>query len=397
MNFKCGNLLFSLFSAVVWISAGTACASKPRVAEAIFENSAGSPLVSLIQSAKTSVDIEIYEMNDMGVHLAIQDALNRRVKVRVIKDGTPVGGSCRVFSPLSERDTVDCQAEKSLKISVQEAGGEYVAFNKENLCAAPGGKCFEHGKIVLVDRSRALLSTGNFNSTSLCSASERGDTCNRDYTVVSEDPSVVNLLETIFEKDIVGQRYDMSVILAKTGNGKVTVSPFSLEPLIRFIQTAQKSIQIQNQYLKNPQLNQAIREAASRGVEVEVMVASACSFGPPKSGDAQGWTATYRAFDLAGVKTRIFPRKIQIRGVGGYLHAKTIVVDQRRAWVGSVNGSTQSLTNNREFGIFIDEPSQVQKLSNIMYHDFVDPNGETWKESLDCKNDPRPSSGEEGN
>ena len=59
------------------------------------------------------------------------------------------------------------------------------------------------------------------------------------------------------------------------------------------------------------------------------------------------------------------------------------------AWVGSVNGSTTSLTNNREYGIFIDDLVEVQKLNSFMETDFVNANSESWQESLVCKKDPQ--------
>ena len=36
------------------------------------------------------------------------------------------------------------------------------------------------------------------------------------------------------------------------------------------------------------------------------------------------------------------------------LHAKVILVDRDRAFVGSFNFTTNSLTNNREMGLFLD-------------------------------------------
>jgi hypothetical protein len=56
-----------------------------------------------------------------------------------------------------------------------------------------------------------------------------------------------------------------------------------------------------------------------------------------------------------------------------------------------VNGSTTSLSDNREFGIFLTDRVEVKKLQFFMDQDFSNPNGETWEESAECKSDPSPS------
>ena len=202
---------------------------------------------------------------------------------------------------------------------------------------------------------------------------------------------MVKVLSTVFENDLKGSSYNLEAILNSSNAQKLTISPFSLAPLVQFINSAKKTIQIQNQYLKDPTMNAAIMKAAKRGVNVYVMVSSACSFGRPKPSMVTQWNAQFGEFDQAGIHTKIFTRNILVSGVHGYLHAKAILVDSNRAWVGSVNGSTMSLSNNREFGIFLDDPTEVNKLSTFLYSDFTNPNAESWQDSLLCKHDPRPT------
>ena len=378
-----------------WIFAGLLIFSQSPNAhaelETFYENSSASPLISFLKSAHQNIDIEIYEMDDPLVHSTIVAALKRGVKVRVVQEDRPVGASCKLFEAADKADSKSCQSEKALVASVRQAGGQYVPFNHAALCGKAGSHCFEHGKIVIVDGTSVLISTGNFNSTSICNKSEHPDNCNRDYSVVSKDESVVSTLSKFFEKDLAGQAYDVGAILAQAPTDKLTVSPLSLQPMIDLINTAKSTLQIQNQYLNDPDMNRAIMEAANRGVKVEVNVSSACSFGKPKGSEITKWNNIFGGFDSAGIKSRIFTRKMQVGGVSGYLHAKTILVDGNLAWVGSVNGSTTSLSDNREYGIFLVDGSEVQKLASFMNQDFADQNGESWQDSLECKNDPRPA------
>jgi phosphatidylserine/phosphatidylglycerophosphate/cardiolipin synthase-like enzyme len=375
---------------ILALALGTTSFAKTST-DKFYENSSSSPLLNLFKASQKSIDIEIYEMDDPLVIAAIKAAVDRGVRVRIVKEDKPVGAACRVFVAKTASDSTSCQNQKDLVSYVQNGGGVYTAFTTSTLCAVAGSTCFEHGKIVVVDGSQSLISTGNFNASNLCNKKEHPTACNRDYSIVSTDANVAASLTTFFEKDLRGATYSVKDTLTQAPTQKLTVSPESLAPLVAFINTARKSIQVQNQYLKVPEMNQALMDAAKRGVSVQIMVASACSFGRPTPGAVNTWNQIYTAFETAGVQTRVFTRNIQVNGVAGYLHAKAIVIDGVKAWVGSVNGSTTSVSNNREYGIFLNDLTEVTKLKAFMDQDFKDPNGESWQDSASCAHDPAPA------
>lgn len=370
--------------------------SRAHIAPGFYNNADGSPLVRLIRSATSRLDIEVYEMDDPQVIAAIRDALQRGVRIHIVKEPQPVGASCKVFengdsrSPRNEpvsrsarSGAASCDDQRQLVDDVNQSGGSYVPFAKPELCGG-GKRCLEHGKIVVADDRIALISSGNYNTTNLCDLDYSPRTCNRDYTYIDDNPSVIRSLQAVVETDMQGQSYDVESAIDPGARDKLTVGPDSLEPIVRFVQSARKSILIENQYLKEPNLNNALLQAARNGVDVKVIVSSACSFGEPRPYEKRQLTRIFTEFDNAGIETRMFNRNIRIDGEHGYLHAKAIVVDGTRAWMGSVNGSTQALTQNREFGIFFNDPTQVRKLSTVMSADFSNPNEESWQDSLDC-------------
>ena len=348
-----------------------------------FENSSGSPLVKLLQGAKSSIDVETYEMDDPAVDQALRSAVDRGVKLNIVQEGSPVGASCHVFggSSAPSSQTPTCLRQQDLVNYVTSHGGQYVPFSK-SLCGKPGSRCYQHGKIAIIDNSAVVISSGNFNATSLCDLAASPKNCDRDYTILSRDQAVINSLQAIFNNDLAGQASDMSNI----GSPRLTVSPFSsLQPIVDFIGSAKSTLQIETQYLKDPTMNQAIIDAANRGVNVSVMVSSDCSFAKPKPTEAAKFQAIYSAFDSAGVKSRIFSGRMKVGGIKGYLHAKAIIVDGVRAWIGSENGSTTALTDNREYGIFIDDAGLISQLNQNVSADFANPQGESWQDSLACK------------
>jgi phosphatidylserine/phosphatidylglycerophosphate/cardiolipin synthase-like enzyme len=201
---------------------------------------------------------------------------------------------------------------------------------------------------------------------------------------LSDDRDVVDSLEAVVENDLRGETYDVAGVIKPGAERKVSVGPVALRQLVSFLRSAKKSIRIENQYLKEPTINTTLVEAAKHGIHVEVTLASACSFGRPRDTEAKKLANIFSQFDDAGISTRMFTKNIKINGEKGYLHAKAIIIDGVRAWVGSINGSTQATSLNREFGVFFYDSDDIQALARIMDADHRDSNGESWRESLDC-------------
>jgi phosphatidylserine/phosphatidylglycerophosphate/cardiolipin synthase-like enzyme len=139
--------------------------------------------------------------------------------------------------------------------------------------------------------------------------------------------------------------------------------------------------------LDQKDMNAALETAAESGVTVNTMVASSCSFGKPSKSEVKSTTTTYTAFDNAGIHSTMFSSSILINGKGGYLHAKAMVADGNRAWMGSVNGSNSATSNNREFGVFFSNPTWVKTLDNQIIADRNASGAETWQQSLACDKD----------
>ena len=352
------------------------------IATGLYNNADGSPILALIGAATKTLDMEIYTMDDQTVRDAIRSAMACGVTVRIVKEPQPDGDYCQVFGAASTES--DCQDQQSLVSEVNSAGGQYVAFNKTNLCPESGKSCYEHGKIAIADSSVGLISTGNFDPTSLCDVAEDPSQCNRDYSVITTDSDIITSFENIIGDDLKGETYNVADDITPAAAPKVTVSPISLQPIENFVASAKHTLQIQNQYLEDADWNRAIETSAKSGVQVQVNVESFCNFGTPTAGDVKEDTSIFTGFDSAGVTSRIFNKNVQIDNHQGYLHAKTMVADGTSAWVGSVNGSTTALQNNREFGLFLADQASISKLAGIMTGDFDSPNEETWQQSLDC-------------
>lgn len=356
--------------------------------EGVYLNSDGSPVVPLLKNAKRSIDMEIYTMKSPTIRRLLRDALARGVQIRVVAEPKPLGAKCKVLDGKKEAAGTDCGDEKKLVSEIKAAGGSYVGFNKEALCGTGDrdGRvgCFQHGKMVLVD-GVSLISTGNLDSTNLCL--DNSKTCNRDFSIVLRDPRIYQTLQSIFVADLKGTSYDVRSKIPQELESILTVSPYSEHPILEFINSATETLEIEAQYLKEPKINEALVQKSKAGVNVSIVAASACSFGFPKPTEANRVTEIYSEFDQAGITSRMFNKSNRVNGKNGYMHAKVMVADGKRAWLGSENGSTESITRNREFGVVFENPAWVKKLHAVIRADQVDPNTESWEESLTCAKD----------
>ena len=114
---------------------------------------------------------------------------------------------------------------------------------------------------------------------------------------------------------------------------------------------ATTSLDIYAEVLRDPELLAAIRDAARRGVRVRIVVSPSDDFATEEAQLA-----------AAGVAIR-YSRTL-------YIHAKVIIADRERAFLGSQNLSATSLDLNRELGIIVRDPISLARLSRTFELDF---------------------------
>jgi phosphatidylserine/phosphatidylglycerophosphate/cardiolipin synthase-like enzyme len=54
-----------------------------------------------------------------------------------------------------------------------------------------------------------------------------------------------------------------------------------------------------------------------------------------------------------------------------YEHAKMMIADGKRAFIGSINFSTASTTDARELGVFFDDAAAIKTISDDFEHDWA--------------------------
>ncbi|MBX3190276.1 MAG: hypothetical protein KF819_24975 [Labilithrix sp.] len=283
----------------------------------------GAQILSAIRGATKSVHMTMYLLTNDQIIDALGDltAAGKDVKVVLNQSFPPNGGNNTVaFNKLKARNVP--------------------------VVYAPAAYTFTHAKTVIIDGARVLIMTMNLTQTS---ARE-----NREYIATDADPADVADAEKIFAADFAAT--------ALTVNGKLVVSPQAATPidsrarLKSLIDGAKKTLDVEVQSLSDGALTDALILAHQDKVAVRVVIASGFEASPAQK-DA-----------VAKLKAHGVP----IRAAASpYIHAKALVVDGTRVFVGSHNFTPTALFNNREVGVVTDSAIEAAKVSAAIDQDFA--------------------------
>jgi len=294
-----------------------------------------SGMAEAIRQAKVTVNLESYIFkNDKAGEMFAQpliEAARRGVEVRVLVDGTGSSHS----GPILDR--------------MRQAGAKVYVFHPIGLWSLYNIGWRTHRKILVVDGTVSF--TGGF-----CIADNwLGDARNpkewRDVMVRVTGP-VSAQMQAIFSQDwtyttgeiLAGEKFYPRLVPAGTVEAQgIKVSRGDSSSLASIfyvvaIKSAEKSIHIQNAYfVPDPQIRQALIDAAKRGVDVRIMV-------PGRHIDMplvrMASRIHYGELLQAGVHILEYSRTM--------MHQKDAVIDGLFSTIGSINFDGRSLRANEE-------------------------------------------------
>lgn len=288
------------------------------------------PLIDVIDGAKRSIDLKIYMMSMSGpageVVSALQRAARRGVAVRVMAEPFP-------YLPESTARAGGYNAEA---VRALLSAGAKVMYSRPEFR-------YTHEKSLVVDGETTVVMTMNITKSSF--------TSNREFGIIDRRPRDVEFVSRLFQADWVGEEPLVPI------NPNIVVSPSNArEQLAALVAGAQHSLVIESNSLKDPALVALAAMRARGGADVKVLVAA--------SRDKESDYSTWRYLREAGISQIRFLEK-------PYLHAKLIVADGVKAYVGSENLTTNSLDRNRELGILVDDPAIVGELVRTSAADWL--------------------------
>ncbi|HLG72338.1 MAG TPA: phospholipase D-like domain-containing protein [Chloroflexota bacterium] len=276
------------------------------------------PLLAELNAAQKSIDLTMYLLTARPVESALETAERRGVKVRVLLEQHPFGegaGNADAYARLQK-------------------GGVDVRWSNPRFKLT-------HEKAAVVDGREALILTLNLTASAF--------TRNREYGAIVSTPEDVAEVQAIFDADwsrgsVAPSRPDL-VVSPDNSRGK-------LEAIVGH---AGRELDLESEEVQDADLEQALTAAASRGVNVRVVLSPAQS-GP--DANAKG----IAQLKSSGVQVRLMRKP--------YVHAKIVLADGQTAFVGSENISRQSLDANRELGLFLNNADALSRMQSTFEQDW---------------------------
>jgi cardiolipin synthase A/B len=310
------------------------CTTGPGVqgVQVYVEPDAGEhPITDAISSAKKSVWVEMYILSDHNVIRALEEAANRGVDVRVMLEPHPFGGG---GSPARTMDQLRAAGAK-----VEESSPSFA---------------LTHEKGMVVDNSTVFIMTSNFSRSALGGYSSGKGFSNREYAIVDAIPQDVQAVISIFQAD-----WDRTT--AQFNDANLVISPFnSRYALMALINSAHSTLLVEGEEMNDSAIEQALMNAAQHGVQVQVILPA------PQGSSGDSNSQGIAAIKQGGVQVREDARL--------YMHAKMMLVDGQKGFVGSENISAQSLDQNRELGIIVADQGVLHTLQQTFQQDWSDSN-----------------------
>lgn len=273
-------------------------------------------IASLITSARSTIQVEVYEFNQPDLARALIDAHARGVAITVIHDPSE-SSSAATASRLRSHgvDVIDYPIRSEM---------------------------IDHVKLLVVDARVAVVGGINWGIHS---------PANHDYDAEIRGPAVANL-ERVFFRDLVtcGRPSSIPYPVEDAPITVVATLPGAeIRPLaLHIIDGAVHTLDLELFVLTDTGVVHALQAAEARGVTVHVLLDPS----QPSSKPA------YAALSAGAVDVRWY------RGGGELLHAKAIVADSRSVLFGSANWSGGGFARNHELDI--DLPSAPAIASEML-------------------------------
>jgi cardiolipin synthase A/B len=279
-----------------------------------------SPVYDLINGAKTSIDLTMYELEDSTAEKDLVAAEKRGVDVRVILD---------------KREEY-----------YNSAAYNYLKNNGVHVVWSWSKYYYTHEKSMVVDGTTAMIMTANLTSQYYSTS--------RDFLVTDTNAEDVAAIVKVFNAD-----YAHEAVTPGDGADLVWSPTDSQTKLLALIKGANTSLQLYANEMDDTAVENALISAAKSGVDVQVC-------GENEDGE---YNIPYTRLTNNGVHITYYSNPN-----GFYIHAKAILADygqsDAKVFIGSENFSNTSLNQNRELGLIISDQTIMSSIATTFASDF---------------------------
>ena len=188
-----------------------------------------------------------------------------------------------------------------------------------------------HYKMMSVDNETSLILTFNPTQKNLHYA--------RDFGLLIKDPEIATELSRLFDADWSGGSFEPSDL-------PLVISPYNArEKMLELVNSAERTIRILDAKVKDQQAIGVLLRKASAGCSIKII---------SDDTDYDEVVPNFHVRKLARYK----------------LHAKCVVVDGSRFFVGSQNLRKVSMDRRREVGLIVEDDALARKIERVFDEDW---------------------------
>lgn len=275
-----------------------------------------SIILDAINNAKHEILVEVYLLSDKDVIQALEAARTRGLAVNVMLEQHPFGGG-----NLNNKTKIELSSKG---ISVEWTNPSF---------------SLTHEKTITIDGREVFILNQNLTASSFFK--------NREYDVLDKNQNDVNQIRSIFVSD--WERKTFTPV-----NSDLVISPDnSRAKVIGLINSSLKSIDIEAENIDDNQVISSLSNLAKKE-KIRLIVPSLKQLSSNRA-----------------ALNELLSKGVEVKALSSpYMHAKLILVDDKNAYIGSINLSSQSIDKNREVGIILSEPFSLQTLQYVFEKDW---------------------------
>ncbi|MDD2773729.1 MAG: phospholipase D-like domain-containing protein [Elusimicrobiales bacterium] len=290
-------------------------------------DSGREPVLALINSAKSSIDITIYQISDTQIVNALLAKKREGVEIRVLYNFY----SFQKYGKDPNAETIKKFSDAG--IAVQKASESFK---------------FTHQKTITVDGRVSLIM--GFNLTPAYFAKTR------DYGYVTDNTAQVKEIKEVFDAD-----WNYTAVSPSVPS--LAWSPVNARAkILKVINSAKHTLVLEQLEALDKECVDAVIAAAARGVKVRFITARLV----PYNGTEDSNKAPRDRMNANGVEAKA--------GTNYYYHSKMMLADYGTAaqtgFIGSINFSSTSMGKNRELGVVFTEPAFLTTINNAFESDW---------------------------
>ncbi len=434
MDFRSAALYVACAAAFLLTGATPSQAARPETNArfGVSPDNGQKFLLDTLDQARSEVLINIYEFKSPVIRDQVIKLIRRGVAVKMLVEGDPVGGLSRNGSDVLKAIV---QAMKQSK----KAGNEAFLMTKGSQSPTVRRFVFNHAKYLVVDGKTVYMASENFSPGAHPNAGNKG---NRGWHVAVTQNAIAATMTKLWEEDSNPSKRDIVDVLKEgvpsirdaaetaqsearqpraipAGNGQVgavslITSPNADGPLVRMMDQARESFELNFMSLPlywrtsaddaaiNP-LVEGLLDAAARGVAVRVLLNDEAAFsvtsnttGNTKDSEKAAAASKKNLETVCYLRAEATRRRISIQGKIvslknldiTYIHNKGMIADGKRVLVSSVNGTQNSVLNNRETALLMDSPDAAKYYGSVFNSDW---SASSSLRAGDCRNFVLPS------